>query len=136
MSPNEIELVQASWRHASPIADTVVRLFYRRLFERSPEVRERFHTSMSEQGDNLIAAVQELVDRLGQEEAVSGVVLSEQSFADQGEEVTDAWLWALEQEIGRCASEGARKAWRQAIRSDAGAAFKLVALGEVELVGA
>ncbi|QDT68368.1 hypothetical protein MalM25_12900 [Planctomycetes bacterium MalM25] len=136
MSPNEIELVQASWRHASPIADTVVRLFYRRLFERAPEVRERFHTSMSEQGDHLIGAVEELLSRLDQGDAVSGMVLSEQSFADRGEEVADAWLWALEQEIGRCASEGARNAWRRAIQSDAGVAFKLVALGEVELVGA
>lgn len=135
MSPNEIELVQASWRHAAPIADTVVRLFYRRLLENAPEIRERFHTSMSEQGDHLIAAVEELIERLDADDAVSGLVLSEDAFADRGEEVVEAWLWALEQEIGRRASEGARDAWRRAIRSDAGAAFKLVALGEVELVG-
>ncbi len=135
MNSRQIELLQASWRHASPIAETVVRLFYRRLFELAPGVRERFCTSMSEQSDHLLAATEELVNNVAGEQPVTGVVSGVDSFTQHEPVVADAWLWALEQEIGRCASEGACDAWREAIRSDAGTTFRLVALGEVALVG-
>lgn len=134
MNSRQIESLQASWDHATPIAETVVRLFYRRLFELAPEVRERFQTSMSEQSDHLLAATDEMVAGLGGETAVVGVVGKVDAFKEHEAAVIDAWIWALEQEIGRCASQGACDAWREAIQSESGTTFRLVALGELALV--
>lgn len=131
MNSKQIESLQLSWQHATPIAETVVRLFYRRLFELSPELRERFHTSMSEQSDHLLAAIHDLVQNAGRTTFVASTRVDSKVCQPFEAHMTDAWLWALEQEIGRCASKGACDAWREAIKSDAGVTFKLVALGEV-----
>lgn len=43
MTPRQIELVQASWRRVLPIAEDAAQLFYARLFELDPTLRELFH---------------------------------------------------------------------------------------------
>lgn len=135
MSPQQIELVQQSWAHAEPIVDTIVRLFYRRLFEQEPGLRDRFCTSMSEQGDHLLAATQDLVTNLANDASLVGLVGEVNDFNRQEANVIDAWLWAIEEEIGRLATPQVCDAWREAIRGEIGVTFKLVALGEVALVG-
>lgn len=136
MNPQQTELVRQSWAHAKPMAETIVRLFYRRLFEFEPQLRERFCTSMSEQGDHLLAATKDLVRDLANDPAEPpiGLVRKEEAFDRQSDRVATAWLWALGEAIGRRAAPAAGDAWREAIRSDRGATFRLVALGEVALV--
>jgi len=123
MTSRQIELVQRSWAAARPIADTVIRLFYRRLFETTPELRGRFCTSMSEQGDSLLAEVEGLVGRLGDE--ASAAPLSDA----ETEQVTDAWVWALRAELGRRCLKETAAAWREALAARASEPFHATALG-------
>lgn len=134
MTPTQIELIQQSWRRAEPIAETVVRLFYRRLFEGTPDLRERFLTSMSEQSDHLLAATREMVEKLAANESLIGLVGAVDAFEERESALVEAWLWAIQHEIGRLATDPVCEAWAEAIRGEAGAEFKLVALGEVALI--
>ena len=49
MTPQQIELVQSSFKKVVPIAGTAADLFYNRLFEIAPEVRSMFPQDLSEQ---------------------------------------------------------------------------------------
>ncbi len=131
MSPHEIKLVCASWNEAAPVADTVVRLFYRRLFEIVPELRSRFRTSMSEQGDHLVAALDELTESLVSGETPCEIPASiNPRYADA---IAKAWTWTLRQELGRKAPIATRKAWRTMLSTPAAAPLYAVAMGEREL---
>lgn len=132
MSPRQIELLCDSWKDAEPIADTVVRLFYRRLFQQAPELRGKFRTSMSEQGDRLYAVVDCLVHalELGVEPASTPTPASMKQY---GEVVAKAWTWTLRQELGRKAPLEARKAWRSLLKRPEATQLYAVAMGELEL---
>jgi hypothetical protein len=131
MSPHEIKLICASWNDAAPVADTVVRLFYRRLFQIAPELRSRFRTSMSEQGDHLVAAIDELTESLaiGVEPCAVPPAMPPR-YADA---IAKAWTWTLRQELGRKAPIATRKAWRVMLSTPAAAPLYAVAMGELEL---
>jgi hypothetical protein len=131
MSPHEIKLICASWNDAAPVADTVVRLFYRRLFQIAPELRSRFRTSMSEQGDHLVAAIDELTESLaiGAEPCAVPPAMPAR-YADA---IAKAWTWTLRQELGRKAPIATRKAWRVMLSTPAAAPLYAVAMGELEL---
>ena len=47
MTPQQIELVQTSFKKVVPIAGTAADLFYDRLFEIAPEVRSMFPQDLS-----------------------------------------------------------------------------------------
>ena len=55
MTPEQIALVQSSFRQVAPIADRAAVLFYARLFELDPSLRRLFHGDMTEQGNKLKA---------------------------------------------------------------------------------
>lgn len=131
MSPHDIQLVCASWNEAAPVADTVVRLFYRRLFQLAPELRSRFMRSMSEQGDHLVAAINELTESLSHGSEPCEIPAEMDSrYADA---IAKAWTWTLRQELGRKAPMSTRMAWRQLLSSPAAAPLYAVAMGETEL---
>ena len=48
MTPQQIELVQTSFKKVVPIAGTAADLFYDRLFEIAPEVRSMFPQDLTE----------------------------------------------------------------------------------------
>ena len=127
MTPRQIELVRQSWNHATPIAETVVRLFYRRLFELAPGVRGRIQTSMCEQSDHLLEAVDELVSKIDSERA--GLERADAT-------VVAAWTWSLQQELGRHADQAACEAWQSAFSTRAGLFLQEVALGKAVLAEA
>lgn len=135
MTSSQIQLVQSSWEQASPIADTVVRLFYRRLFEQTPELREAIHTSMSEQGDHLLESLQDLLEALSREEILGcdeiGPVVVDSSTKEDF--VAEAWTWSLRQEVGRHAPPATCDAWRSVLQTEAGRQFVAVAVGEQQL---
>ncbi|MEO0529510.1 MAG: hypothetical protein AAF266_02920 [Planctomycetota bacterium] len=127
MTPRQIELVRESWNHASPIAETIVRLFYRRLFELSPKLRDRIQTSMCEQSDHLLEAVDDLVERIDTERA--GLERADAA-------IVEAWTWSFEQELGRHADQATCDAWQSAFSTRAGLFLQEVALGKVVLANA
>jgi hypothetical protein len=50
MTPEQIELVQRTWRAVLPVGDTAAELFYGKLFSLDPEVRRLFKNDMVEPG--------------------------------------------------------------------------------------
>lgn len=129
--PND--LVASSWERAAPVAPTVVRLFYRRLFELAPDLRGRVRKSLSEQCDHLIAAADELAERPNEPPGAVGATT--EADPDHAP-IVEAWLWALHHQIGGADTLRIGQAWRDAIQSDAGEEFRAVALGCVEFASA
>src|SRR5689334_14131946 len=68
MTPEQKKLVQESFEKVLPIADVAAELFYGRLFELDPSLRQLFHRDMKEQGRMLMQMIRVAVanlDRLG-----------------------------------------------------------------------
>src|SRR5690349_21361699 len=70
MTPEQIQLVQKSWRAVLPIGDTAAELFYGKLFSLDPAVRALFKNDMVEQGRNLTAMISVVVGALSKPERI------------------------------------------------------------------
>ena len=127
MTPQQIDLVQASFKKVVPIAGTAADLFYDRLFEIAPEVRALFPDDMTEQKKKLMAmlgtAVASLhkldtilpaVQALGQRHKGYGVT------ADQYAPVGAALLWTLEKGLGEDFTPEVKAAWTETYTTLAG----------------
>ena len=127
MTPQQIDLVQASFKKVVPIAGTAADLFYDRLFEIAPEVRALFPDDMTEQKKKLMAmlgtAVASLhkldtilpaVQALGQRHKGYGVT------ADQYAPVGAALLWTLEKGLGEDFTPEVNAAWTETYTTLAG----------------
>ena len=112
-------LVRETWALVVPIAPTASALFYGRLFDLDPSLRQLFaHADMDAQGRKLVqmlsAAVAHLdrldalapaVEGLGRRHAGYGV--RDADYAAVG----DALLWTLERGLGAAFTAEARAAW-------------------------
>ena len=111
-------LVQESFATIAPIADDAAALFYRRLFEIDPSLRQMFRGDMTEQRRKLMqmltAAVKGLdrleqlvpvVEDLGRRHATYGV---EDRHYDT---VGAALLWTLEKGLGDVFTPETKEAW-------------------------
>jgi len=118
MTPDQVTLVQESFKKVAPIADKAADLFYDRLFTIAPEVRSLFPADLSEQKKKLMAvlatAVTNLhqvekvlpaVEELGRKHVVYGV--TEKHY----EPVGAALLWTLEQGLGPDFTPPVKAAW-------------------------
>lgn len=74
MTPEQIELVQSSFKKVVPIATTAGDLFYGRLFEIAPQVRPMFADDISDQRDKLMKMLGTAVTNLHQVEQIIPVV--------------------------------------------------------------
>ena len=70
MTPQQIELVQTSFKKVVPIAGTAADLFYDRLFEIAPPVRALFPSDITEQKVKLMAMLGTAVTNLHQLETI------------------------------------------------------------------
>lgn len=118
MTPNEIALVKDSFRKVVPIADQAAALFYARLFELDPELRQLFRGDMLEQGRKLMAMIAMAVAALERIDEIvpavralgarhSGYGVSEEHYATVGA----ALLWTLERGLGAEFTPAVRSAW-------------------------
>ena len=120
MTPEQVTMVQDSFKKVVPIAGTAADLFYNRLFEIAPEVRPLFPDDLAEQKKKLIAmlatAVTNLhqvgtiipaVEVLGKRHAGYGVT------AKHYEPVGAALLWTLEQGLGPDFTPPVKAAWTE-----------------------
>ena len=64
MTPQQVELVQSSFRKVVPIAGTAADLFYDRLFELAPAMRPMFPRDLGEQKKKLIGMLATAVNSL------------------------------------------------------------------------
>jgi nitric oxide dioxygenase len=118
MDDVQIALVRANFAQVAPISAQAAALFYGRLFEIAPPLRDLFRGDMAEQGTKLMAmlatavanldrldAIVPAVRALGARHATYGV-----QAADYGP-VADALLWTLSEALGEAFTDQARMAW-------------------------
>lgn len=121
MNPKQIALIQTSFAHVVPIAESAAALFYERLFALDPALRPLFQGDLHEQGRKLmtmlVVVVRGLaqpdqllpaVEALGRRHAAYGV--RETHYATVGA----ALLWTLRQGLGQQFTPEAEAAWAAA----------------------
>ena len=107
MTPQQIDLVQSSFKKVVPIAGTAADLFYDRLFEIAPEVRPLFPQDLGEQKKKLMAMLGTAVGNLHKLDTILPAV-KDLGSRHKGYGVTAAHyapvgaalLWTLEKGLG------------------------------------
>ena len=118
MTPRQIDLVQGTWQKVLPIRETAAGLFYGRLFELDPALRDLFKGDLEEQGRKLMAMLTMTVNGLTRLEAIVPAV-ADLGRRHAGYGVTDAdydtvasaLLWTLEQGLGAEFTAEVKEAW-------------------------
>lgn len=118
MTPEQIDLVQSSWRAVVPIADTAADLFYDRLFVLDPRLRPLFPEDLSEQKKKLMSMISRVVSALRD---LGSVVPAIQELGRRhvgygvrsGDYATvaTALLWTLEKGLGEAFTPTVKEAW-------------------------
>lgn len=121
MTPEQITLVQESFKKVAPIAETAADLFYGRLFEIAPEVRPMFPENLKEQKKKLMTMLGTVVgnlhrldvivpaaQKLGKDHVNYGVK------AEHYAPVGAALLWTLGQGLGDAFTPEVAGAWTEA----------------------
>ena len=127
MTPQQIDLVQSSFKKVVPIAGTAADLFYDRLFEIAPEVRSMFPQDLSEQKKKLMAharhrrrqPAQARDDPSGGEgprQRHKGYGVTAAHYAPVGA----ALLWTLEKGLGPDFTPEVKAAWTETYTALAG----------------
>jgi hemoglobin-like flavoprotein len=122
VTPAQQTLIRESWAQVAPIADTAATIFYGRLFELDPSLRDLFsRTDMASQRRNLmqtLAVVVASIDRL--ESIVPAVEALGRRHAGYGVEaahfdtVGQALLDTLAIGLGEAYTAEVREAWATA----------------------
>jgi len=118
VTPEEVSLVQSSWEKVAPISDTAADLFYGKLFELDPALKELFPDDMAEQKKKLmqtlavcvngltdLGEIVPAVQTLGQRHVTYRV--KDEHYATVGA----ALLWTLEQGLGDMYTPETANAW-------------------------
>jgi hemoglobin-like flavoprotein len=127
MTPEQVKMVQDSFKKVVPIAGTAADLFYDRLFTIAPEVRSLFPDDLAEQKKKLIAMLATAVTNLHQVEKIVPAV-QDLGKRHVGYGVTDkhyepvgaALLWTLEKGLGPDFTPPTKAAWTEAYMTLAG----------------
>lgn len=120
MTPDQVAMVQESFKKVVPIAETAADLFYDRLFEIAPDVRPMFPLDLKEQKRKLIAMLATAVTNLHQAEKIFPAVEAlGKRHVGYGvttahyEPVGAALLWTLEQGLGPDFTPPLKAAWTE-----------------------
>ena len=127
MTPDQVSLVQESFKQVLPIAPQAADLFYGRLFEIAPQVRPLFPADLKEQKRKLMAMLATAVTNLHQVEkiipAVQDLGRRHAAYgvtADHYKPVGEALIWTLEQGLGHGFTPTVKSAWVEAYTTLAG----------------
>ncbi len=128
MTPDQIQLVQASWQRIRPLQAAAADLFYGRLFELAPDTRPLFKRDIHQQGAMLMQTLDLVVGSLARLEAVLPVAAQlARRHVGYGvqpghyDQVGSALLWTLEQALAADFTPALRQAWAAAYGTLAGA---------------
>lgn len=132
MTPQQIHLVQQSFRQVEAIQEVAAKLFYARLWEIDPATAPLFAKSdMTLQGHKLMAALALVVNGLSRPETVIPVAqdmarrhLGYGVTREHYESVGAALLWTLDQGLGEAFTAEVEAAW--------GAAYELLSSVMIE----
>jgi hemoglobin-like flavoprotein len=134
MTPEQVTMVQDSFKKVVPIAGTAADIFYDRLFEIAPDVRSLFPHDLAEQKKKLIAMLATAVTNLHQVDKIMGAVedlgkrhVSYGVTAKQYEPVGAALLYTLEKGLGADFTPPVKSAWTEAYMTLAGVMQKAAA---------
>ncbi len=118
ITPRQKELVQASFTAVEPIADKAAEIFYNKLFEYDPSLRQLFRSPLQSQGRMLMATLKTAVESL---DAIEGLIPVLQALADRHVKygvhmddytpVGNALLHTLETGLGSQWNPELRSAW-------------------------
>jgi hemoglobin-like flavoprotein len=118
MTPEQIELVQRTWRAVLPVGDTAAELFYGKLFSLDPGIRAMVLNDLVDQGRNLTAMISVAVGALAKPERILLAVRQlGQRHAAYGVEprhyqlVAVSLLFMLEKVLGEEFTPEAERAW-------------------------
>lgn len=121
MTPQQIELVQGTWKKVLPIADTAAEMFYAKLFSMDPAVKPLFKGDMKSQGKKLMSMIGTAVSGLTQLDTIVPAVQAlgrrhvNYGVTDQHyDTVGAALLWTLEQGLGEAFTAEVKTAWANA----------------------
>lgn len=118
MTPEQIALVQQTFKQVVPIAPQAADLFYDRLFEIAPSVRPLFPADLVEQKRKLFAMLATAVNNLHQVGTImpavqdlgrrhAGYGVSAAHYKPVGE----ALIWTLGKGLGDAFTADAKQAW-------------------------
>ena len=118
MTPEQIDLVQTSFQKVVPIKATAGQLFYGKLFELDPSLKELFPEDLTGQIENLMTMVATAVNGLKRLDAIVPAV-RDLGRRHVGYGVKDgdydtvgaALLWTLEQGLGPDFTPATEEAW-------------------------
>ena len=121
MTPEQVTLVQESWKKIVPIRDMAAVLFYSRLFDIDPSLKPLFPKPLDIQGRKLMAMIGTAVSCLGR---ISEIVPTVQDLGRRHsaygvrdahyDAVAEALLWTLEQGLDVDWTPEVRDAWTAA----------------------
>lgn len=121
MNPEQLALVKKTFERVEPIAQEVGELFYTRLFEMDPAVRQLFRSDMKRQALMLMTVIGMAVRSLDRPETVAESVRAlGQRHVNYGVRTADyntfgaALIWALEQVLGADFTPEVKSAWIEA----------------------
>lgn len=118
MNAPDIMLVKGSFRKLSPTAEQVAALFYARLFELDPTLRNLFHGDMATQGCKFMQMIASAVAALDRTDAIAGTFrqlgarhvqygVRDEHYATVGA----ALIWTLEKSLGSDFTPPVKSAW-------------------------
>ena len=118
MTPEQISKVQETWSAVTPIAGKAADLFYDRLFNLEPKLKELFPEDLTEQKKKLMSMIARVVSALRDLPSVVpaiqelgrrhvGYGVTKEDYAIVG----SALLWTLEQGLGAAWTPEVKDAW-------------------------
>lgn len=121
MTPDQITLVQESFKKVAPIKDVAADIFYTRLFDVAPEVKPMFKGDITEQGAKLMATLGVVVNGLRNLEAIVPVAqdlaIKHVAYGVQPEHyavVGESLIFTLEKGLGDAFTPDLKDAWAAA----------------------
>ena len=118
MTPEQVALVQGTWKKVLPISDTAAELFYGRLFSLDPSLKPLFKGDMKKQGRLLMTMLGTAVNGLGRLDAIVPAVqdLGRRHVkygvkAQHYDTVGTALIWTLQQGLGDVFTPDVRDSW-------------------------
>ena len=121
MTPEQISLVQESFRNIAPIKEAAGSLFYERLFTLNPALKKLFRRDMGDQSRELLNMIGQVVDGLNNPDEVLPVAqrlgARHSGYGVQPEHydtVGEALLWTLALILGDEFDDKTRQAWTEA----------------------
>ena len=121
MTPEQITLVQESFKQVQPIAAQAADLFYGHPFEIAPQVRPLFPEDLTEQKRKLMAVLGTAVGSLHRISEIVPVVQAlgrrhagYKVTAEHYKPVGEALIWTLEQGLGDAFTPPIKTAWLEA----------------------